>query len=395
MSPLCSRLLSASLLLASAAGAAPGVTLFAAYQGYPPCFRQPIVVALDAQRLVAFAEGRNNSLCSGAADGSNSSIHRRFSADGGATWSADLELLHAPPQPDYLSAVATASGLVHLFVQTSPNLQLTSRDGGATFSAPAPVKVALPPGYSATPGVASGIQLDGKLCAEPTCGGSAGRLVVAWVCHSAKAAAAAAAAAATRLGAPRHSQRQRATDVSCAGCFSCLATSDDDGATWAIAPGAVSTQDGSREASLAQLASSAFPGASGAVVYASERNMGAAPGSRWHAVSTDSGASFSRFGTDPGLPDGDTKNWTGICAGLARVGSTLLFSTPTKTGVRADLGLFRSADEAATWSAGSLFSAGPAGYSDLTRLNDTHAAIIYENGVTEFAQQVNFAVIEA
>ena len=287
--------LGALALLAPRAGAAPGQTLFAAYSSYPPCYRQPLVVALDAQRLVAFAEGRNNSFCSGAADGSNSSIHARASADSGATWSEPVELLHAPPQPDYLSAVATASGLVHLFVQSSPNVQLTSRDGGLTFTKPAPIVVSLPPGYSATPGVASGIQLDGALCAEPTCGGHAGRLVVAWVCHAAKAGGAGV---------------RRATDVSCAGCFSCLATSDDDGASWTIAPAAVSTQDGSREASLAQLASSAFPGASGAVVYASERNMGAAPGSRWHAVSTDSGASFSRFGTDPTLPDGDTKNWS-------------------------------------------------------------------------------------
>ena len=385
--------LALALAAASAAAAAPGVTLFAAYSGYPPCFRQPIIVALDAQRLVAFAEGRNNSYCSGAADGSNSSIHSRWSADGGATWSAGLELLHAPPQPDYLSAVATASGLVHLFVQTSPNLQLTSRDGGASFSAPAPVKVALPPGYSATPGVASGIQLDGALCAEPTCGGHVGRLVVAWVCHATKAGEATVVKAAAALRLRRRAPRS--TDVSCPGCFSCLATSDDDGASWSIAPGAVSTQDGSREASLAQLSSAAFPGASGAVVYASERNMGAAAGTRWHAVSLDSGATFSQFGTDPGLPDGMTKNWTGICAGVARVGSTLLFTTPMATGARADLGLFRSTDEAAHWSAGIMLSAGPAGYSDLTRVNDTHAAIIFENGENEFAQQINFALVEA
>ena len=251
-------------------------------------------MALDNQRLVAFAEGRNNSYCSGSADGSNSSIYSRASADGGTTWSPSVELLHAPPQPDYLSAVATKSGAVHLFVQSSPNLQLTSRDGGATFSAPAPVKVALPQGFTATPGVASGIQVDGALCAEPTCGGAAGRLVVAWVCHAAKDGAV--------RGVVRGSARRAARDVSCVGCYSCLAFSDDDGETWAIS--AVSNQDGSREASIAQLEAAAYPGASGAVVYASERNMGAAPGSRWHAVSTDSGKSFSSFGTDPGLPDG-------------------------------------------------------------------------------------------
>ena len=367
------RLLLCASIVAAAASSAPGTTLFAAYVGYPPCFRQPLVVALNASALVVFAEGRNNSYCSGSADGSNSSIHTRFSADGGATWSPPQELLHAPPQPDYLSAVANpATGAVHLFVQSA----LTSRDGGATWSAPAPVKVAVPAGYTATPGVASGIALDGALCAEPTCGGAAGRLVVAWVCHKAKAPAAA----------------RRVGDVSCVGCFSCLATSDDDGATWTIS--AVTTQEGSREAALAQLAAAAVPGAAGAVVYASERNMGAAPGARWHAVSADSGKTFSRVGNDPALPDGDTKNWTGICAGLARGGAgTLLFSTPMAAGARADLGLFRSTDEAASWSAGALFAAGPAGYSDLTAVNATHAAIIFENGENEFAQQINIAVV--
>lgn len=269
---------------------------------------------------------------------------------------------------------------MHLFVQSSPNLQLTSRDGGATWTKPAPIKVALPAGYTATPGVATGIQLDGALCREPTCGGAVGRLVVAWVCHKAGAVAA---------------SEPRSTDVSCVGCYSCLATSDDDGATWTI--GAVSTQDGSREAALAQLAAAAVPGASGAVVYANERNMGAAPGSRWHAISSDSGASFTRFGTDPALPDGDTKNWTGICAGLARVGSTLLFSTPTAAGARADLGFFHSLDEAVSWApvSGGVYAPGPAGYSDLTAINSTHAAIIFENGAQEFAQQINFDIVRA
>jgi hypothetical protein len=299
-------------IAACSSSSAPGQKLWAAYQpGDPrPCYRQPLIVALDDHRLVAFVEGRNNSYCSGAADGSNSSIYSRSSGDGGLTWSQSIELLHAPPQPDYLSAVATKSGLVHLFVQSSPNVQLTSRDGGATFSAPAPVKVALPQGFTATPGVASGIQVDGTLCAEPTCGGAAGRLVVAWVCHAAKDGAAHSAVRSVVRGAARSAARNvvrgaapGARDVSCVGCYSCLAFSDDDGETWTIS--AVSNQDGSREASLAQLEAAAYPGASGAVVYASERNMGAAPGSRWHAVSTDSGKSFSSFGTDPGLPDGE------------------------------------------------------------------------------------------
>jgi hypothetical protein len=240
---------------------APATVLWAAYTTYPPCFRQPLVVALDAQHLVAFAEGRNNTYCSGGNDGTNSSIHVRTSGDGGVTWTPSRELLHAPPQPDYLSAVVDpALGLVLLFVQTSDgNLQLSSKDGGATFSPPAPVVVALPHGYTATPGVAGGVALSGALCAEPTCGGAVGRLVVAWVCHAAKGAS-----GGRGVDAPP-AAGGGGGDVSCPGCYSCLATSDDHGATWAIT--AVSTQEGSREASVAQLAAADFPGAKGAVVY--------------------------------------------------------------------------------------------------------------------------------
>ena len=357
----------------------PGITLFKAYSGYPPCFRQPLIVSLDATHLIVFAEGRNNSYCSGSADGSNSSIHSRFSSDGGVTWSEMKELYHAPPMPDYLSAVADPStGSVHLFIQTSPNLQLTTLDGGKTFSAPKPVSITTPTGYSATPGVATGIAISGDLCSEPTCSGTTGRLVVAWVCHK-------TAKSENRL-------RLGLTDVSCKGCFSCLATSDDHGQTWSIS--AVSTQEGSREASISQLDAKVYPGSStSAVIYVSERNMGASSGIRWHAISTDSGKSFSNFGLDPTLPDGKTANWTGICAGLARVDNTLLFSTPMATGARADLGLYRSTDESSTWSSGLLFSPGPAGYSDMTSLNETHAALVWENGEEEFSQQINFVTI--
>ena len=82
-------------LLQSLCLSAPGQTLFAAYEGYPPCFRQPLIVSIPGGGggLVAFAEGRNNSYCSGAADGSNSSIHVRYSTDGGVTWAPRAELL--------------------------------------------------------------------------------------------------------------------------------------------------------------------------------------------------------------------------------------------------------------------------------------------------------------
>lgn len=286
-------------LLLSTCADASLVDLFKAYDGQPTCYRQPVLVSINSTHLLAFAEGRDNGYCSGGADGHNSSIWVRTSADGGSSWAPARMLYDAPPMPDYLSAVHdAATGRSLLFIQTAPNLVTYSDDAGATWSKPEPVKITLPLGVtSASPGVAHGIQLRGELCAEPTCGGAAGRLVVAWVCHGKKAAAAAAPRA--RLG-----------DISCLGCYSCLAASDDGGASWAIAPGAVALpQEGSREASIVQLRSSAHASA-GAVVYATERNMGASPGHRWHSISVDGARNLSLFGDDAGLPDGDTKNWT-------------------------------------------------------------------------------------
>ncbi len=97
------------------------------------------------------------------------------------------------------------------------------------------------------------------------------------------------------------------------------------------------------------------------------------------------------FGNDLGVPDVDTPDWTGIVAGAARVGDALFIATPNATAARADLALFRSDDEAATWGPAALFSAGPAGYSDMGALNATHGALVFENGATQFAGKVSFA----
>ena len=96
----------------AAVTAAPLVTVFAAYTGvpgFPTCFRQPVLVVLDALHLMAFAEGRDNGYCSGAADGKNSSVWLRTSADAGATWSPPKMLYDAPPQVRRVAGARRAS----------------------------------------------------------------------------------------------------------------------------------------------------------------------------------------------------------------------------------------------------------------------------------------------
>lgn len=382
----------AAAVSGAGARAAPSMTsmpLFEAYKGYPPCFRQPVLVPLGvgSGAVLALAEGRNNSYCSGTNDGTHSTIVARRSADGGRTWSA-LAFVYTLRSIDFYSAVYDeARAQLHLMLQVNGSLtvHLTSADGGASWSAPA--TIAFPTGAfaSAISGVGHGLQLRGDLCSEATCGGAAGRLLIPFICKT-KADRAGVRPATTR-------------DIACAGCYTCLLASDDGGASWRIA--AASTQDGTREAGAVQLASAAYGVAGAAVVYASERNMGATTGFRQHALSLDSAASIASVGDDAGIPCGSDANWTGIVAGVARWrgapaggAAVVAITTPASPTSRNDLALYTSTDEARTWSAGTVLVPGPAGYSDAAELNATHIAVLYENGPQEFSQQISFGVID-
>lgn len=242
-------------------------------------------------------------LSSGTSDGYPKYINLRRSNDGGLSWSPLQTLFEG--NPDFLTAVYDpATEQVHVLIQENSTavLHAVSRDFGETWSTPVQINISST-FASQLPGCVHGIVVQGSLCSEPTCGGTAGRLLLPFVCH----------AKASDLARGRVSG-----DVACPGCFSCVVWSDDHGATWAV--GAASTQEGTRESGLAQLVLGVAGDGAGAAaaIYASERNMGASPGTREHAVSLDSGATFSVFGTDPGIPDVDTKNWTGVVAGVTR-----------------------------------------------------------------------------
>jgi hypothetical protein len=270
-----------------------GVLLWEAYQDpNVACFRQPLLVRTPT-RLLAFSEGRPGiPYCSGTfyPTSPDFPIVLRASLDDGATWSASTELVRG--NLDFLVAVFDpASARTLLLVQQGDTgtIQLFSVDDGVTWSAPLPVDVAAPAGVYASliPGVGHGLIVSASYCLEPSCGGSAGRIIVPFV--------------ATKVGPVSN-------DTACGSCSTALVWSDDGGDTWAL--GAVSEQNGSREAALVQLNSGDYS-TLGAVIYAGERNLGNATGDRLHAISADGGASFTTYGIDVALPDVNTANWTG------------------------------------------------------------------------------------
>ena len=289
------------VLCAALASAFTSAPIFTAYvDPSPSCFRQPSLVVATGV-LYAFVEGRTTAWCSGTTDGSNSSILVRSSSDGGETWGPVTFLLTggggAHPNPDYLlGAHDPASDTTLIFIQVGASVLLgRTTDRGATWSTPAPLTVVPPPGMKyAVNGVGHGIVVTGAsgLCGEPTCGGASGRLLVPFVCYSPNPLEGGGGGPVGPVGPG---------DVKCPGCYSCLLASDDGGSSWGPIT-AVTNQDGSREASLVQLDAAAHGGGGGAVVYASERNMGNATGDRWHATSVDSGATFTSFGFDTSLP---------------------------------------------------------------------------------------------
>jgi hypothetical protein len=371
-------------LLPSALSLSPSapVELWTAYTGWPTCYRQPLLLR-TLTHLLVFVEGRPGiPYCSGTfwPDVQDFPILVRASSDDGSSFGAAVNITRG--SLDFLVAVHDEqTDAVLLLVQQgdSGTILLRGSGDGSSWSAPQPLNISQPGFASLIPGVGHGLQVSPRFCLDPSCSGLAGRLLVPFV--------------ATLVGPVSN-------DTACGTCATALLSSDDHGESWQLA--AVSEQNGSREAALVQLDSAAFS-TLGAVIYAAERNLGNTTGSRWHAVSTNGGRSFSQYGLDPALPDVVTGNWTGVVAGAARFDSAsssssspvLVFTAPSAAAQRANLTLWLSADQGQSWSAPALsLWPGPAAYSDALQINSTHMGIVWEGGSQEFAQGIFFSAVQ-
>ena len=214
-----------------------------------PCFRQPVLLNAG-DHLLAFAENRNVSSCAPSISSNEiGSLQLRRSADNGATWTAMQQVWRG--NIDFYTAVHDMRGTTILMLQEGAATNVfNSTDFGASWSAPTPLSVPLPPGVtSIKPAVGHGVQLQPDLCASPC--REAGRLVLPFVCQNASGCG----------------------DRGGSSCAACALLSDDGGASWRV--GGLG-QPSSRESQLVQTASAT----TSASLYVSERNMGPTAGKR-------------------------------------------------------------------------------------------------------------------
>lgn len=130
-------------------------------------------------------------------------------------------------------------------------------------------------------------------------------------------------------------------------------------------------------------------------VYLDMRSTGALKNTRGYSFSSDGGTTWSRFATnplrvDPGCQGSVTNYHTG-----GTLSSVVLATSNNSTG-REKLSIRASLDDCATWKEDVLeITAGKSGYSDLVVFDDGSVGVLYENGVSNYREQISFRRIPA
>ena len=173
-----------------------------------------------------------------------------------------------------------------------------------------------------------------------------------------------------------------------------LIYSDDHGVNWKF--GGVGPP-GTRESEVAQIPSTTGD----ATLYMNARNFGETPGHRYTASCSKGGQVCGDYALDQSLTSPVTPHWTGIVDAVLAVpsssggGGKLVFSGIGDTTVRANMTVRTSGNNGKSWSEATEIYAGPSAYSDLALADDAgNVAIIFENGVSTFADRVSVVVFQ-
>ena len=326
-------------------------------------FRIPAIIVTTNGRVLAFAEGRKNSV----SDTGDIDIVMKKSDDGGITWS-DLMVIWNKPESvcgNPAPVVDKITGTLFLLAtwnleidqeseiidQTSEDTRriyvLRSTDEGESWSKPEEITSSIKKDnwtWYAT-GPCHGIQIENGI--------NAGRLIIP--CDHIEAV--------TKK------------------YFSHIIYSDDHGKTWQL--GGTTPQDQVNECVVAELP--------GGKLILNMRNYDRSEKTRKIAISEDGGLTWSDIYTDNTLIEP-------ICqAGLLRYSyadhhgpSRLIFTNPAHTDNRENMTLRISYDEGTTWTRSIVLFRGPSAYSDLTKLPDGDIGCLYEAGYDNPYQGIVF-----
>lgn len=363
-----SRLVLATAVIVGACSPARSTALFtetvpftSGADGYHT-YRIPAIVRSTNGTLLAFCEGRKNS----GGDAGDIDIVLRRSTDNGVTWLAmtvvqeeggSASITIGNPAP----VVDETTGFIHLLFcrNNSRVFHTVSTNEGLTWSTrteiTATVKQADWGWYATGPG--HGIQLKR--------GSQAGRLVVA-------------------------SDHNTTNSVNGAQ----VVYSDDHGATWQL--GAVTTTvDGVRpNETLCEELVAIAPGGGSRIYFNTRDQNGAAAGTRGEAWSTNGGLTFvspftNRTAFVCPVVQGSVVRLRATDEGSAS--NRLLFSCPNHASSRVMMSVWSSTTEAVSWGEPKLIYEGPSAYSDLVKLGNDEAGLLYEKGGTSAYETITFA----
>jgi sialidase-1 len=345
----------------------PTVVVFKSGNDNYHTFRIPTIVQATNGNLLAFAEGRKNS----ASDHGDIDIVLKRSTDLGKTWGPLQIVQDEPGSPTAKVWIGNPTPIVDrldpvhpgrvwlLFTRSNAHMFVTSSvDHGQTWSVRREItRTAGKPGwdwYAAGP--VHGIQL--------VRGAHAGRLV-APCDHQVKS---------TRSWGSH------------------LVYSDDHGASWQL--GALDTRGADdplhpNECVAVELVDGR--------VYVNARNQnGSDPATRCIALSRDGGATFDApFAAEPSIISPVVQNSLVRFSAKDRGDSRdlLVYCGPGNPKQRRDLTLVLSNDEGKTWSGKMIVHNGPAGYSDVVKLDETRLGILFEAGQMLY-DEIRFATIQ-
>ncbi len=321
-------------------------------------FRIPAVVQATDGTILAFAEGRKDSL----GDSGNIDLVVKRSTDGGLTWSALQVISDNGSQESGNPAPVVdldTGNIIIPFVNDRQYPQVSiSTDNGLTWSTPVDIST------MARPSTWNGYYFGPNHAIQLQRGEHAGRIVLP-----------------NNHGLAGQPLEPDGREVS-------LIYSDDGGVTWNVGGTLVNPTAGigPNESCVTELVDG--------TLYVNARNQGTYSRHRLIGYSEDAGLSFTGLAefeydlVDPQV-QGSVVRYSAVDMGDAY--NRLLFSNPKTTDSRTRLFVRSSFDESESWDQGKMIHRGASAYSDLVTLNDKRIGVLYEWGDTTRYEEIRFA----